>query len=384
MASSYVVPVARIENVREHPNAVMLSIANVLGYQMVSALIEDPEGPIVRKFMKDARDEKDRRVPWDNVGTVEEVRYRYAHAEGEKIVYFPADSILPNLWIELFGVRNYMKGRDKNRVGRIRLRGEPSFGLVVDLPEGIDWEVGDNVAEHYGATKYEPPVKATCGDAAAHDSEIDPLWEQYTDIENGRIFVDVFKPGEEVVATEKLHGTNARIGYVNGTLVAGSMKIRRKFPDNPDQCKRSTYWFPFTIDGVASLLKEFSHLNVAILFGEVFGPVQNLHYGLKNLGFRAFDLYLDGKYVDYDEFASLCDKHNVPRVPELFRGKFDGHALMQLADGPSVLPNADHIREGIVVKPVRERTDPKVGRAILKYIGIDYQLSKKKDDIPDI
>ncbi len=38
-----------------------------------------------------------------------------------------------------------------------------------------------------------------------------------------------------------------------------------------------------------------------------------------------------------------------------------------------------HIREGVVVKSVTERTDPKVGRVCLKYIGDPYLFAKVSD-----
>jgi hypothetical protein len=36
-----------------------------------------------------------------------------------------------------------------------------------------------------------------------------------------------------------------------------------------------------------------------------------------------------------------------------------------------------HIREGVVVRPVQERFDPQIGRAILKYLSDDYLLNDK-------
>jgi hypothetical protein len=63
---------------------------------------------------------------------------------------------------------------------------------------------GDNVASFFGCKKYEPPVRATCGDAAPRDPLVDPFFDKFIDVQNGRIFVDVLKEGEEVFCTEKL------------------------------------------------------------------------------------------------------------------------------------------------------------------------------------
>ncbi len=45
---------------------------------------------------------------------------------------------------------------------------------------------------------------------------------------------------------------------------------------------------------------------------------------------------------------------------------FDLDVLKSLADGPSLIPGAAHQREGIVVKPIHERTNLEIGRVNLK------------------
>lgn len=380
MSRSLVVPIVKLEKVREHPNADKLELANVLGYQMAI-----PKG-----------------------------KYK----TGDMVVYFPADTLLPAEWADKFGCRDFLKGSDKDRVGKIRLRGEPSFGLVVDIPEGLDAALGDNVADYFGCKKYEPPIKTTAGDATKYDERIDPFVERYTDIENGRIFTDVFEEGEEVVVTEKLHGSNVKVGIVKDVdIFAGSMNYRRKRPVKPkwvaktiwqkiwawvfgipnidaefedDEMRRNTYWHPWTIKGVQNLINELAETyNVVILYGEMIGSsVQKLNYGIpksQGIGFRAFDLKVDGKYLDWHEFKELCDKHNVPTVPVLSEGTFSFDLVTKLADGKSTLEGASHIREGVVVKPVKERIDVKIGRAVLKYIGTEYELSKyAKEDSKDV
>ena len=354
MASSCIVPVVKLENVRKHPNADKLDLADVLGYQVAIA--------------------KDK------------------HKSGDVVIYFPADTIISSKWAEKFGVRDFLRGKDKDRVGKIKLRGEPSFGLVVDVPDELDCNVGDNVAEYFEAKKYEPPINPHQADMAKYDSDIDPYFQKYTDIENGLIYIDVFKQGEEIVANEKIHGSNCRVGCVHENIVAGSHTTRRKYPQvdgvdcsvDDEQIRRSIYWYPWSIESVRNMISDLSKEFIEIiLYGEVYGrSIQSLDYGIpkgQGLGFRAFDLLLNDKYVDYDRFCSLCDQYGVERVPEIYRGPFDINKIKEIADGNSLISEANHIREGVVVKPVKERTDPKIGRAILKYIGTEYSLSKKSD-----
>ena len=413
MSSIFVVPVARVMNLREHPNASLLGLADVLGYQMVLPLAEDPSGSIVRTFIKGVRDDKGKRVAFPQspgfvaseiasagklLNTeIEDVHFRHAYSEGELIVYFPADTILPDKWVDQFGVRSLMKGTEQNRVGRIRLRGEPSFGLVTAIPEGVSWNEGLNVADYYGAVKYEPPLRVSCGDAAPSDTLIDPFFHQFTDIQNGRIFTDIFKNGEEVIFTEKIHGTNCRIGIIAGKPVAGSMAVRRSRPTkeidgqkidcelNSPEIQSSTYWFPFSIKGVLQLLTALADGNNknVILFGEVYGgSIQSLAYGIpkgKGLGFRVFGLSLNGRYMNWDELASLCQQYGIATVPTVYRGPYRMELAKQYADGTTVITTDAQIREGIVAYPVKERNDAKVGRVALKFIGTEYELSKHKE-----
>jgi RNA ligase (TIGR02306 family) len=391
MPSDCIVPVVEVRNIREHPNASLLSIVEVLGYQMVTGLVEDPEGPMVRYFVKGERDERGRRIPVEEgVATDSErseaVRYNFRYKEKDRAVYFPADTVLTDEWAKEFEVDHLLK--TGNRVGRARLRGEPSFGLVVEIPEGQNWKLGDNVADYFDATKWQPdPDQETAPDAAPYDSEIDPHFVKYTDIQNGLLLYDKFREGEEVVATEKLHGKNCRVGLVNGTLCVGSRTTRK----DPEKLRNKSIFWPVADDpkviNLLEAVRREKNAKVVILFGEVYGQgVQSLHYGCKKQkGFRAFDIYADGNYFDYSRFKLFCDKYLVETVPLVYRGPFSLEKIKEASVGRSILPGADNIREGVVVRPVVERRDPALGRVCLKFVSTEYDLSKhKKKDTVDV
>jgi RNA ligase (TIGR02306 family) len=331
--SSLQVSVALIDQVLPHPNADRLEIAHVLGWQCVV-----PKGK---------------------------------HKEGEKVVYFPPDTVLPEDVSDRFGVTKYLS---KGRIRCAKLRGEPSFGLVVE-PDA-DWQVGANVADAYGATKYEPPVQVTAGDAAPDH----PLFVRYTDIENMRNFPDILVPGEPVVVTEKIHGTQCRVGMIEGVKMAGSKGLRRK---EPESYVSSTYWYPWTLSGVQGMLAWLnSQHRQVILFGEVFGKkMQSLAYGQQGLAFRAFDLLANGQYMDYLDFRTLCEEYGVPMVPVLHEGSFSLQSVRHASGGKTTLMDDNaHIREGVVVKPFKERTHPAIGRVILKYVSDEYLFGAVADD----
>jgi RNA ligase (TIGR02306 family) len=333
--SSLIVPVTTIEALKPHINADNLELAQVLGWQVV-----------VRKG---------------------------EYAAGQKIVYFPIDTLLPVDVSERFGVTRYLS---RQRIRCARLRGEPSFGLVV-LPDQ-DWPAGTNVAQYYGAQKCEPPVRASAGDAEQED----PLFVAYTEVENMRNFPTVFAAGESVLVSEKLHGTNARVGCIEGELMAGSMRLRRKRPVD-EQLAASTYWFPFTSQGVRTLIEDLGRVHrQVIIFGEVYGRgIQSLHYGFhEGRDFRAFDLLLDGRYVDWPDFLELCARYGVRTVPLLATLSFDLDEIKRYSKGQTqMMDRQAHMREGVVVRPLRERSDPQIGRVILKYISDSYLFGEKSD-----
>lgn len=346
--STVKVEVVQIEQVRVHPNADSLELATVKGWQMV-----------VRKGQ---------------------------HSSGEKIVYFEQGTTLPRAVADRFGVTQYLseKGNiDGERVlvvHRVKLRGEPSFGLAVQ-PDDPTWDVGQEVSEHYGATKFMPPIKTMAGDVETND----PRFPPYTDVENMRSYPQIFVDGEQVEATEKVHGTNSRIGFVaeedgTATWMAGSRALRRKRPEG-NAFATNTYWFPWSLPDVQALmlaLAEAGHRQ-ALLYGEVHGRgVQSYDYGAKGLAYRAFDLMIDGQYVDRDVFAAWCAQFAIPTVPIIYRGSFTLAAIRAASDGDSLVGGA-HGREGVVVRPLTERNDPAVGRVILKYVGDVYLFGQKQD-----
>ncbi len=343
--STIKVSVTVIDHVRPHPNADALELATVGGWQAV-----------IKKG---------------------------AYKDGDPIVYFEQGIILPQEVAERLGVANYLAKRtdingDKVQViHRVRLRGEPSFGLVIPAEPGM--LVGEDVAARYGATKYMPPVRTTAGDSEPNHR----LFAHYTDIENLRSYPTVFEPGEEIVATEKIHGTNCRVGFIalhgEGTMtrMAGSKGMQRKQPESAAMAG-NTYWFPHTLPSVQSLLRELFDAGHerGILFGEVFGAtVQAYSYGQSSPAFRAFDLVRGPGFVDHDEFLALCANHGVPVVPQVFRGPFSLPEIKRLSEGDSLV-GGKHGREGVVIKPVHERTHPEIGRVILKYIGDQYLFGK--------
>ncbi|MFY9345753.1 MAG: RNA ligase (ATP) [Planctomycetota bacterium] len=335
MASTLIVPVAAIDAIAPHPNADRLEIATVLGWQVVV-----PKG-----------------------------RYQ----PGTKVVYFPPDAIVPKEHSDRFGVTQYLAN---GRVKCARLRGVPSYGFLFP-PDDANVAIGTDLAAHYGIKKWLPPARPMLHGAALPDH---PSFPRYTDLENLRNFPGVLAAGEEVVLTEKVHGTNVRVGLVRGERMAGSHNIRRAEPT--ERVNENPYWLPWTMAPVEALLTHFAKTSErVVLFGEVYGrSVQSFHYGaIDTMQFAAFDLLVGEKFLDWAELQAALRQFAVPAVPELWRGPFALATVAQHAGGKTTF-DAEHIREGVVVRPLVERWDERVGRVVMKYLSDDYLLDDKHTD----
>lgn len=299
-------------------------------------------------------------------------------AAGVKALYIPVDAVVPECVAERWGVAKYLS---KGRVRAAKLRGVVSYGFIIpigeeDLPPEVG--VGDDVSELYGITKYEPPPIDNLDFEKPH-----PLFQRYTDIEQWQNFPEVFQDGEQVWMSEKIHGTNARYAAVRE---GGGVKFLHGTHNNQLRPGSNTkYEFPLRVPGVTKLLQhtlEERSARCIILFGEVYGSKVQKGFtydtDAQQLGFRAFDICVDGQYVGFTEFMDLCVKYRVETVPVLFNGPFSVEKMHELSAGKTTI-GGSHVREGVVVKPLSERTDPSLGRVVLKRISDEYRLK----DAPD-
>lgn len=325
--SEFHVDVVRLGEVLPHPNADLLEITNVHGGYPC----------IIRKG---------------------------DFKPGDLAVYVPIDTTLPD--IECF---SFLADRDRKHLRAKKLRGIFSMGLIIPPPEGVS--EGDDVAELLGVTKWEAG-----DDPNVTGGECEPPpqgWHfpHYTDLDALRRRKWLLVPGEEVVITEKIHGANARYVHDGERLWVGSRKqIKVEDP--------ASIWWKAAAQ--CDLAEKLAQAPMHVFFGEVFGQVQDLKYGVNGVAFRCFDVFdvSAGRYLDHDEARFLADDLGIEWVPLLYRGPWEPENVDTWCEGFSAIEGANHVREGFVVKPVRERYDERVGRVILKMHGQGYLLRKGK------
>jgi RNA ligase (TIGR02306 family) len=316
--SEWKVQVVKVGPLSKHPNADRLMLTKVFDYPVITA-----------------------------VGELQ---------EGDTAIYVPVDSVVPvddPRW-------SFLQGH--LRIKAKKLRGIFSMGLLTKAEPGM--AVDEIVADRLRIVKYEPPEQATTGGEA----EKCPFeWPKYTDLESIRRYPDVLAEGEEVVLTEKIHGTSARYVWRDGRLWVGSHKEVKR------ESQGSAYW---KAAAQLDLAKRLETVAGIAIYGEVYGWVQDLRYGhtagkVSLVLFDAMDLSTL-RYLDVDDFLALAKKLELPTVPALYRGPWK-QDLRALAEGKTML-GADHVREGFVVRPVKERFDERVQRVVLKYHGEGYLL----------
>jgi RNA ligase (TIGR02306 family) len=395
--STFEVAVVRLDDVQPHPNADKLDLAVIGGYRAV-----------VQKDL---------------------------HRPGDLVLYVPEDSIIPQDVVDAWGFTGKLSGSKKNRVKAIKLRGELSQGLVIPAAEAVAtaWKrrqapelyfskqdgfryaltmgegdfvlpeqtltdlEGANLADTLGITKYEEEIPVSMRGIQRKR----PSWfPKYTDVQNIKKYNRTFVEGEEVIFTEKIHGTNFGAGMSREDLLAvlatdqpleNALRVSsRNFVLERDDS--NVYWRAALEHDLAFILGDIltytperfsSPIESVVIFGEIFGPgVQDLGYGVPSgeISLRWFDLMLDGTFVNaYDAafIIGLADPaRNLRPVPALYRGPFSQAVLDEYTKGKDTL-SGTHVREGVVVKPVIEREGGRtLGRVILKSVNEDYLLRK--------
>lgn len=286
---------------------------------------------------------------------------------GDLAVYVVSDSLVP-LSHQLFEWLKDPAKPDQThmRIKVKKLRGVYSQGLLIPAP--FDAIVGDDVAERLGIKRYEPPEKIGIGE---EESPMDGDRPHY-DIDAYARYSHTFEDGELVVITEKLHGSSSRFAFQDDRFWAGSRNTwkRRAEPDQFGAIHECLWWKIFDqTPGIKAFLEANPTLTI---YGETYGSVQDLKYdmGPGKAKFAAFDVLKPEGWMNWDEAYELLKKFDVPTVPILYGGPLNKATVMEWAEGKSTI--ASHVREGCVVKPVKERWDQEVGRVILKIVGNAY------------
>jgi RNA ligase (TIGR02306 family) len=307
-----------IQNIRKHPNADSLEIANVLGWQV-----------IVKKDI---------------------------HRDGDKVVFITIDTIVPRCQWSEFLVDG--KSPDKPlRVKNIKLRGEYSSGLVIPLEEFSSLftavEVGENVTDLLGIKKYikELPVNLSGESIGEFPTHIAPKTDEVNGLTEPEILTQLLSH-DYITVTQKCDGSSITIIVNEGNIdYVCSRNLAKKETDV------SVFW---RAARQLSIPEKWS----GIIQGELCGPgIQCNPMGIEEIKIFVYQIKTtildESRYLTYDEMRKFCQgvlscdvvplvaKLNVKHTLMLYTDPLN--KLQELAD-KQTYPNGG-VCEGVVVRP---------------------------------
>ncbi len=350
------------------------------------------------------------------IGDYRSVVKKGMYKTGDLAVYIPEAAILPEWVLKNQGFwdnnnqKGMLAGSAGNRVKAARFRGIISQGIVYPIindkngnylnikdnpneeSDFIEVTEGEDVTKYLGIVKYEPPIPTHLS------GEVCNLMG-YTltyDIENYKKYPNIVKDGEEVIFSEKIHGTWCEIGWVpeldhleieDGKLIVSSKGLSSQglaFKFNENNVNNVYVKVAKQIKHLVKQLSDEIQSPVYIL-GEIFGPIQDMRYGFCEPQFRVFDIYVglptQGRYQDKDFVIEWCEKLGIKTVPILYRGPFSVTKLREFTSGKETVSGHEvHLREGLVINVIPERYSPELnGRLVLKSVSDEYLLRKNKN-----
>lgn len=339
------------------------------------------------------------------VGGFRAVVAKGIYKTGDLVAYVPEAAVLSESFLKSTGFWSEEKGKGMlagskgNRVKPVKLRGIVSEGIVLRPTsekngvatfmvhgDAILAKEGDDLQEFFGIEKYVPPIPVHMA------GEVEPMfdWTVKFDVENAKKYPDVLIDGENVVITEKLHGTFCQMGYIpelDKYVITSKGLGNKGLALKLNEKNEHNLYIRTVSAGEYSLMAKIKDVAIKLqqpvyLLGEVLGTgVQDLGYGLSTPEFRAFDMYVgqpqDGRYVDFSLFENNCKLFKIPMVPVLYNGPYSYDIMKDLTDGKETVSGKQvNIREGVVVKPIIERTDRLVGRVLMKHVSEKYLTRK--------
>ena len=356
--ADFKVTVQKLDEVSAHPNADRLDVARIGGWQIVVG--------------------KDQ------------------HQVGEQVAYIPEQALVPEPLQKVLGVEGRLAGSKKNRVKAIKLRGVLSQGLILTLKEGQlthpetgeqkSFALGEDVTSFLGVIKYEPPVPVSM----SGEMYASPLKLPRYDVENWKSDPEAIPPGTPVLITEKLHGTLCMLVFYGEEVIISSKGLSSKdmaLKENETNVYHRTLR-PY-LDSIKTALQAKWPKALAFgVIGEIVGPkVQDLQYGHQKPTVYLFEVIVKPteespwQYADFKEVQDFASSVKLPAVPLLEETTCPGPNEIEranlLADGKTAVQNADHLREGVVLRTPKEGRNVKGERLLRKIVSGAYLTRKK-------
>lgn len=190
------------------------------------------------------------------------------------------------------------------------------------------------------------------------------------DVENIKNYPNTIKPGENVIVTEKIHGSQGRYFFREGKMYAGSRNFW-KAPSSPCVWRKALAQNPW----IEKYCREHEG---ETLYGEVVPTQRGYRYGCEEgeTNFFVFDIRQPnqiGPGGDHlPKSVTLNDRPELNTVPVIYEGPWTPE-VEKLCEGPSLVPGAKTQREGIVITVADpSRWERGIGRVQLKRVSNSF------------
>lgn len=327
---------------------------------------------------------------------------------GDLAVYCGVDCVVPleqppgvtrdvtSRW-EFLRTRPEYQGKATARIRAAKLRGVYSEGILMPINEpgaGIHFSgfvVGNEFWDAWMVDYYMKPVRLAKLDNSPKPNPVNAHWRRVFPeygVLSLRKLPNLFQEGEDVIITEKIHGTNARFGWAPSgwrgyRFLVGShhmikTDLRPWWKRLFSKQKKAGYYkddvWNKTAEkyGLAKRLKDYKGF---IFYGEIYGEgIQDLTYGSKEHKLRIFDIWDTNKeeFLGWWDFIRVCADLELDTVPMCIWAKFNMDMVKAVADDQSWVEGAKHIAEGVVVRSMDSSR-------VAKYVGENYRLRKTAD-----
>ena len=255
----------------------------------------------------------------------------------DKVVVFLQDAVLPP------NPRWAFMEKNKWRVRMVRFKGVPSECLVFVPPLGIYGQIGDDVTELFGVTKYTKPIPANMAGVAVDNF---PAFIPKTDEPNFQTVLNRHELMQQPwYVTEKADGTSCTVWNDEHGVHVCSRNWELENRQGPG-ITTDVYWQMAHQYQLGNLPKW-----LAVQF-EIIGPkIQGNPPGLVVPEIRVFSVY-DIKlrqYLPYPSLIRLCSKYQLPSAHLLAAGDqpCGDYQLRALAD---IVYDNGQPGEGVVIR----------------------------------
>ena len=334
--------IQKIEKLSPIPNADMIEVASVLGWNLVVKKGEFNVGDICVYFEV------------DSYLDVNDSRYEFLKNSSFRNNEFMGPGL---------------------RIKTITLRGCLSQGLALPVsifPEIVNPQIGDDVTEILKVRKWEMPEMLGSSGNAIGDK---PYGIPTTD-ETRCQSMDVLRQellGKPYYISTKIDGTSCTIYYLHNKVGVCGRNNEYKNDD------KSPMWKYFNENNIPQKLIDYRR-NL-IIQGEFAGPgIQKNRLKLKGPGFYVFNIMTDDmKLLPLDDMIQICNDLGLTHVPIEERGDNFNYTLEELLEKARGKYSSGLDKEGIVIRPITPFWSYNLSKPLsFKVLNNDF-LKKEKD-----